>query len=97
MGINKISNLFAANTDAVPAVTPTKVVTPQATQTQSSPQAGADAVVFSSKLQPTNRVPLEDPEKARASRVQQIKAEVKSGNYKVDGEKVAVSVLRDLA
>lgn len=97
MGINKISNLFAANTDAVPAVTPTKAVTSQTSQTQGAPQGGSDAVVLSSKLQPTNRVPLGDADTARANRVQQLKAEVKSGNYKVDGDKVAVAVLRDLA
>jgi flagellar biosynthesis anti-sigma factor FlgM len=97
MGISKITNLFAANTDAVPAVTPPKAVTPQSTQTQGAPQGGSDAVVFSSRLQPTNRVPLGDAEAARANRVQQLKEQVRSGDYKVDKEKVAVSVLRDLA
>jgi negative regulator of flagellin synthesis FlgM len=97
MGINKISNLFAANTDAVPAVTPVKPATTQAGQVQSAQQGASDAVVLSSRLQPTSRVPLGDAESARANRVQQLKAEVKSGNYKVDPEKVAVSVLRDLA
>ena len=97
MGISKITNLFAANTDAVPAVTPTKGVAPQSTQAQGAPQGGSDAVIFSSKLQPTNRVALGDAETARANRVQQLKEQVKSGDYKVDREKVAVSVLRDLA
>lgn len=96
MGISKISNLFAANTDAVPSVTPTKAVAPQVSQAQGAPQGGSDAVVLSSKLDPSNRVPLEDPEKARAARVQQLKSEVRGGKYKADPEKVAVSVMRDL-
>lgn len=96
MGISKISNLFAANTDAVPAVTPTKAVTPQPTPPQVAPQGGSDAVVFSSKLSPSTRVPLEDPEKARATRVEQLKKEVRSGSYEADPAKVAVSLMRDL-
>ena len=44
-----------------------------------------------------NRVPLGDADTARAARVQKLKEDVRSGDYKVDKEKVAVSVLRDLA
>lgn len=97
MGITKISSLFAANIDQVPGVTPSKQVAPQATQAQGAPQGGSDAVVFSSKLQPTNRVPLGDAEAARAARVQKLKQDVRGGNYQVDPQKVAVSVIRDLA
>ena len=97
MGITKISRLFAANTDPVPAVTPSKEVTPRATPAQGAPQASSDAVVFSSNLQTANRVPLGDAEASRAARVQKLKADIRSGDYKVDPQKVAVSVLRDLA
>ena len=97
MGITKISSLFAANTDPVPAVTPTKEVTPQAAPAQGTPQSSSDAVVFSKNLQTMNRVPLGDADAARAARVQKLKEDVRSGDYKVDKDKVAVSVLRDLA
>lgn len=97
MGITKISSLFAANVDQVPAVTPSKTVAPQTTQTQGAPQGGSDAVVFSSNLQPSNRVPLGDAESARAARVQKLKEEVRGGTYRPEREKVAVSVIRDLA
>ena len=97
MGISKISSLFAANTDPVAAVTPSKEVTPQGAPAQGPQQASTDAVVFSKNLQTMNRVPLGDADTARAARVQKLKEDVRSGDYKVDKEKVAVSVLRDLA
>lgn len=97
MGITKISSLFAANTDPVPAVTPSKEVTPQGVAAQESTQSSTDAVVFSKNLQTMNRVPLGDAEAARSARVQKLKEDVRSGNYKADSGKVAVSVLRDLA
>ena len=97
MGITKISSLFAANTDPVPAVTPTKEVIPQGAPAQGTQQASNDAVVFSKNLQTINRVPLGDADAARAARVQKLKEDVRSGDYKVDKDKVAVSVLRDLA
>ena len=97
MGITKISSLFAANTDPVAAVTQSKEVTPQSAPAQGPQQASTDAVVFSKNLQTMNRVPLGDADSARAARVQKLKEDVRSGDYKVDKEKVAVSVLRDLA
>lgn len=92
MGITKISNLFAANVDAVPAVTPSKAVTPQAAPAQNTPQVSTDAAVVS-----LNRVPLQDAESARAAKVDQLAQQVKSGSYKPNPEQVAVSILRDLA
>jgi flagellar biosynthesis anti-sigma factor FlgM len=93
MGITRISNLFAANVDAVPAANPSKAITPQ-----SSPANGpSDAVVVSRSLQSANRVPLQDAEAARAAKVDQLKQQVKSGTYKPNKEQVAVSILRDLA
>ena len=92
MGITKISNLFAANVDAVPAVNPSKAVTPQSAPAQSTPQASTDAAVVS-----LNRVPLQDAESARAAKVDQLKQQVKSGTYKPNKDQVAVSILRDLA
>lgn len=97
MGITKISSLFAANTDPVPAVTPTQEVTPQGAPAQGSSQASTEAVVLSKNLQTINRVPLGDADAARAARVQKLKEDVRSGDYKIDREKVAISVLRDLA
>jgi flagellar biosynthesis anti-sigma factor FlgM len=97
MGITKISNLFAANVDAVPAVTPSKAVTPQSAPAQNTSQASSDAVVVARSLQSMNRAPLQDAESARAAKVDQLKQQVKDGTYKVDREQVAVSVLRDLA
>lgn len=97
MGITKISSLFAANTDPVPAVTPSKEVTPQAAPAQGSPEASSDAVVFSKNLQSMNRVPLADADAARAARVQKLKEDVRGGTYTADKEKVAISLLRDLA
>ncbi|MEY4669048.1 MAG: Anti-sigma-28 factor, FlgM [Pseudomonadota bacterium] len=97
MGISKISNLFAANVDAVPAVTPSKGVTPQSAPVQSTTPTSTDAVVLSKNLQSMNRAPLQDAESARAARVDQLKQQVKNGTYKVSKEQVAVAVLRDLA
>lgn len=97
MGITKISNLFASNIDSVPAVTPSKAITPQATRTQETQQEASDAVILSKNLQSMNRVPLQDAESARAARVAQLKDQVKSGSYKLDQEQVAISLLRDLA
>ena len=92
MGITKISNLFAANIDPVPAPTPSKAIAPQATSAQNSPQVSTDAAIVS-----MNRVPLQDAESMRAAKLDQLKQQVKSGTYKPDKEKVAVSILRDLA
>jgi flagellar biosynthesis anti-sigma factor FlgM len=97
MGISNISNLFAANVDAVPAVNPSKAVTPQSAPAQNAAQGSSDAVIVSRNLQASNRVPLQDAESARAAKVEQLKQQVKSGTYKPDREQVAVSVLRDLA
>ena len=97
MGITKISNLFAANTDPVPAVKPSKEVSPQRAPAQGSQDASSDAVIFSKNLQTMNRIPLGDADAVRAARVQQLKADVRGGDYKVDPHKVAISVLRDLA
>jgi anti-sigma28 factor (negative regulator of flagellin synthesis) len=92
MGITKISNLFAANVDAVPAVTPSKAVTPQSTSAQNAPQLSTDAAIVS-----LNRVPLQDAESARAAKVDQLKQQVKNGSYKPKQDQVAMSILRDLA
>lgn len=92
MGITKISNLFAANVDSVPAVTPSKAVTPQSAPAQNAPQASTDAAIVS-----MNRVPLQDAESARAAKIDQLKQQVKSGSYKPNPDQIAVSILRDLA
>ena len=92
MGITKISNLFAANVDAVPAVTPSKAVTPQSAPAKNASQVSTDAAIVS-----MNRVPLQDAESARAAKVDQLKQQVKSGSYKPNQDQVAVSILRDLA
>ena len=97
MGITKISNLFASNIDSVPAVTPSKAVTPQSTRAQETQQETSDAVILSKNIQSMTRVPLQDAESARAARVAQLKDQVKSGSYKLDQEQVAISLLRDLA
>jgi anti-sigma28 factor (negative regulator of flagellin synthesis) len=92
MGITKISHLFIANVDAVPAVTPSKAVTPQSAHAQKAPQASTDAAIVS-----MHRVPLQDADSARAAKVDQLKQQVKSGTYKPNQDQVAVSILRDLA
>jgi anti-sigma28 factor (negative regulator of flagellin synthesis) len=92
MGITKISNLFAANIDPVPALTPSKAIAPQAASAQNSPQVSTDAAIVS-----MNRVPLQDAESMRAAKLDQLKQQVKSGTYKPNNEQVAVSILRDLA
>lgn len=97
MGITKIGSLFAANIDSVPAVKPTPAVAPQQTPTPAAPQVPGDAVVFSRTMQSSQRVPLADAESARASKVDKLKAQVKSGDYKPSSDAVAVAVLRDLA
>ena len=97
MGITKISNLFASNIDSVPAVSPSKAVTPEATRTQETREERSDAVILSKNLQSTNRAILQDAESARAARVAHLKDQVKRGSYKLDQEQVAISLLRDLA
>ena len=97
MGISKIGSLFAANIDSVPAVKPTRGITPQQTPIQVAPQTSSDAVVLSKNLQTSQKMPLTDAESARAAKVDTLKQQVKSGNYKPNSESVAVAVLRDLA
>ncbi len=97
MGITKISNLFAANVDAVPAVTPSKGVTAQADPAQSSAQPSSDAVIVAKTINVAHRSALQDAESARAAKVEQLRQQVKSGAYKVDRDQVAISILRDLA
>jgi len=94
MSISKIGSLFAANVDAVPATSPSSPVAQQA----NTPQVpSTDAVVLATNLQNTNRTPLSEADSGRASKVQDLKAKVRSGAYKPDSEKVAVAVIRDLA
>jgi len=97
MGITKIGSLFAANIDSVPAVKPTPAATPQQAPTQSAAQASNDAVIFSKNIQASQRTPLPDAESARAAKVDKLKQQVKSGDYKPNSDAVAVAVLRDLA
>ncbi len=97
MGITRISNLFASNIDSVPAVTPSRPVTAEATRTQETQEERSDAVVLSKNLQSTNRAILQDAASARAARVAQLKDQVNIGSYKLDREQVAISLLRDLA
>jgi flagellar biosynthesis anti-sigma factor FlgM len=96
MGISKIGSLFAANVDAVPAVTQPKEVTPSSAPVV-TPQVSTDAVVLSKNLQTINRTPLPDTESARAAKVKDLKEQVRSGEYKPDSAKVAEAVIRDLA
>lgn len=97
MGITKIGSLFAANIDSVPAVKPTQGVTPQQTPLKVSSQTSNDAVVLSKNLQTSQKVPLADAESARAAKVDKLKQQIKSGDYKPSSDAVAVAVMRDLA
>lgn len=96
MGISKIGSLFAANVDAVPAVTQSKEVTPSNAPVV-TPQVSTDAVVLSKNLQTINRTPLPDTESTRAAKIKDLKEQVRSGEYKPDSAKVAEAVIRDLA
>lgn len=97
MGITKISNLFAANIDGVPAVKPTSPIASETRGSQETSQAASDAVVFSKSLPNAAHATVTDSESARAARVQKIKEQVRSGEYKANKEGVAISILRDLA
>jgi len=96
MGISKIGSLFAANVDSLAerakssgqqSQTPTSVT--------NAPQQGGEAVVFSSSFTGSKAAPEQSSD--RSDRVAQLKQQVARGDYSVDSEKVAVSVLRDLA
>jgi flagellar biosynthesis anti-sigma factor FlgM len=97
MGISKIGSLFAANVDAIPASTPTAPAAPQAESQAVAPVVQNDAVVLSNSLRNMNRAPLADTDATRASRVQELKQQVRSGSYKPSSEKVAETIIRDLA
>lgn len=60
---------------------------------------GTDRVDFSSVLSDVNRVreAANTPDAARAQRVQELKAQVASGSYRPDLEKVASSLLNFIA
>ena len=97
MGISKIGRLFAANFDIVSPTQPAAPSASRADAQQSALQSSAEAVVLSKSLQSINRTPLSEVEETRAARVQQLKEQVRSGEYKVNREAVAVSIVRDLA
>jgi anti-sigma28 factor (negative regulator of flagellin synthesis) len=97
MGITRLSSLFAANIDPVPAVPRTHEVSPHETAAQRSEPVSSDAVVVSKTLQSANRSPVADADVAHAARLQKLTESVRSGTYTADREKVAISLLRDLA
>lgn len=67
----------------------------QTSQASQQNAASTDAVVYTRSA--ASAPPTPPPtDSARASRVQQLKAQVDSGSYRADPEKVAVAVLKEL-
>jgi negative regulator of flagellin synthesis FlgM len=70
---------------------------PQKVQTDKTGEAGGgDKVQFSSVLQDVNKAKAttESGDTERAERIQQLKAQIQSGSYKPDLQKVSASLLQ---
>ncbi len=90
MGISRIGILFAANVDSPRRSSPRE----ENREANRAAEANRndDAAVVSRSRYSTN--PAEDPE--RAARVQQLKNQVRRGQYNVSSAKIALSVYRDI-
>lgn len=99
MGISTIGSLFASNIDSM---SKQQSATKQDARNQASqaPQqnaASTDAVIYTRSAAAAPAAVSQPSESARASRVQQLKAQVESRSYRTDSEKVAVAVLKELS
>ena len=92
MGISKIGLLFAANVDSVKG---RKRETENAEQAQRRPSSGDDAAVISSSIAQSSGADASE-ERNRASRIEQLKNQIRSGTYKVNTAQVALAVARDI-
>ena len=70
----------------------------ETTQQQAASQMKTDTVQLSNRSRLLNRVQgnVNSQEPQRAERLQMIKEQVQNGTYKIDSEKVANSMLKDL-
>jgi len=104
MGISRINSLFASNADSLrqQRTGATRTVRTQVQKTGVSMESttnrpASEAVVISDTLKASLMSSFEDAEPARVDRVRQLKQQVQSGTYIYDSEKVALSVVRELA
>lgn len=93
MGISKIGNLFAANVDSVGAAKQGQATAQPATQTQPSQTTSSEAAVFSPGFGQSS---AQASDAARQERVNQLKAQVTSGQYNTSSKDVAVALIRDI-
>lgn len=102
MGISKIGSLFASNVDAVSLqlnsenTAESKQAEKQSAQQTTAMKQSTDAVVYSRSMVTSQRQAAAAADEGRTARVQKLKDQVKSGQYRTDSEKVAVAVLKDL-
>lgn len=90
MGISRIGTLFAANVDSPRKSNPQEGDRGAARSTEAL--HNDDAAVVSRSAYSAN--PVNDAE--RTARVQQLKNQVRRGEYRADTTKVALSLYRDL-
>ncbi len=98
MGISTIGSLFASNIDSMSKQQSAGKQDARSQTSQSAQQnaTSTDAVIFTRSGAPAPQTTA-TTDSARTSRVQQLKAQVESRSYRVDSEKVAVAVLKELA
>lgn len=93
MTISRIANLFAANLDSVQRTNARKSAYAQEPPVQTQSQGTESDAVKVSTASSRGNV---DPNSDRSAKFAEIKAQVDSGSYKPDGEKVARALIVDI-
>jgi len=98
MGISKIGVLFASNMDSVLNRVATR--DPSTTkngesESRQTPTA-SDAVVLSRSIHASRYAQSASSDVGRAERLQKLRSQVGKGEYRVDSERIAVALLKDI-